>query len=94
MAKVDWVEWHADYDRPGSGIARRLAMVQSEISTALGRLPAGPVTAVSLCAGEGRDLIGVLDGHPRAADVTARLVELDPTLADRARERARAAHLT
>ncbi|MGH8978118.1 MAG: SAM-dependent methyltransferase, partial [Acidimicrobiia bacterium] len=30
--------------------------------------------------GEGRDLLGVLADHPRAGDVTARLVELDPEL--------------
>ncbi len=36
---------------------------------------------ISACAGEGRDLLGVLADHPRAADVTARLVELDPELA-------------
>ena len=31
-----------------------------------------------MCAGQGHDVIGALDGHPRAADVRARLVELDP----------------
>ncbi|GHD35622.1 hypothetical protein GCM10010335_31060 [Streptomyces galbus] len=30
-----------------------------------------------MCAGQGRDLIGVLAGHPRRDDVRARLVELD-----------------
>jgi hypothetical protein len=33
---------------------------------------------ISLCAGQGRDIIGALAGHPRRDDVTARLVELDP----------------
>jgi hypothetical protein len=33
---------------------------------------------VSLCAGQGRDLLGVLPTHPRREDVHARLVELDP----------------
>lgn len=32
---------------------------------------------VSLCAGQGRDLLEVLADHPRRADVRARLVELD-----------------
>lgn len=45
---------------------------------------------VSLCAGQGRDLLEVLADHPRRADVHARLVELDPELAASARERARA----
>lgn len=33
---------------------------------------------ISLCAGEGRDLLDVLAEHPRRNDVRARLVELDP----------------
>jgi hypothetical protein len=74
----DWYAWHAGYDAPGSGLSRRLAWVQDQIRAALDRAPAGPVRAISLCAGQGRDLIGALAGHPRAADVTARLVELDP----------------
>ena len=31
-----------------------------------------------MCAGQGHDLIGALDGHPRADDVRARLVEIEP----------------
>jgi hypothetical protein len=60
-------------------------VVQEFIRAALDRAPAGPVRAISVCAGEGRDLLGVLADHPRAADVSARLVELDPELAERAR---------
>jgi hypothetical protein len=74
----DWHEWHAAYDNPGSGLARRLSWVQDRIRTALDAAPAGPLRVISLCAGQGRDLIGVLADHPRAGDVTARLVELDP----------------
>jgi hypothetical protein len=45
---------------------------------------------VSVCAGQGRDLIGALADHPRRADVSARLVELDPRNAASAREAAAA----
>jgi hypothetical protein len=62
--------------------------VQEQIRAALDAAPAGPIPVVSMCAGEGRDLLGVLADHPRAADVDARLVELDPTLAERARQTA------
>lgn len=48
---------------------------------------------ISLCAGQGRDLLEVLAGHPRRHDVRARLVELDSRLAEAARSRARAAGL-
>ena len=47
-----------------------------------------------MCAGQGRDLIDVLGGHPRRAEVTARLVELDPRIAAAARQRAAAAGLS
>jgi len=75
---VDWSAWHDDYDHPGTPLARRLADVQGQLRTALDEAPAGPLRVISLCAGQGRDLIEVLADHPRRADVTARLVELDP----------------
>jgi putative methyltransferase len=89
----DWEAWHHDYDQPGSPLHRRLLVVQALIAEALERVPAGPISVVSLCAGQGRDLLGVLVDHPRRGDVTARLVELDPRNAEVARARARAAGL-
>ncbi len=84
----EWVAWHDGYE-PGSPLWRRLAIVQGLISTALDSCRPGPIHIISLCAGDGRDLLGVLPGHPREADVSARLVELDPELAQRGRDRAR-----
>jgi hypothetical protein len=75
---VDWRGWHDEYDVPGSWMAARLAVVQERIQEVLSASPAGPVRVVSVCAGQGRDLLGVLADHPRAGDVRARLVELDP----------------
>jgi hypothetical protein len=83
----EWVEWHKGY-APGSPLSRRLEVVQRLIREALDRCATGPIRVISLCAGDGRDLLGVLDTHPRAVDVEARLVELDPDLAERARSRA------
>ena len=40
-----------------------------------------PIRMVSLCAGQGRDVIDVVATHPRGASVSALLVELDPALA-------------
>ncbi len=80
----DWQAWHREYDQPGSRLDRRLGAVQGCIREALDRMPPGPIRAISACAGEGRDLLGVLADHPRAKDVTGRLVELDPTLVARA----------
>lgn len=85
MVGKDWHRWHRDYARSGSTLAKRLAAVQDRVRVALDTAPAGPLRVVSLCAGQGRDLLEVLADHPRRADVTARLVELDPRNAEVAR---------
>jgi Putative methyltransferase len=90
----DWVRWHDAYDDPESGLSTRLALVQAHLSDALTAAPAGPIQILSLCAGQGRDVIGVLTGHDRREDVTALLVELDPANAKTARDSAGAAGLT
>jgi hypothetical protein len=82
---TDWRTWHDEYDVPGSPLARRLAVVQDRIRAALDGYPAGPVRVVSMCAGDGRDLFGVLADHPRRDDVTGLLVEWDVHNAMRAR---------
>ncbi len=46
------------------------------------------IRIVSLCAGQGRDVIDVVATHPRGPEVSALLVELDPALVAFARERA------
>ncbi|HUI47986.1 MAG TPA: DinB family protein [Acidimicrobiia bacterium] len=84
----DWHEWHKAYDQAGSPLSRRLAVVQHSITDALDAAPPGPIRVVSMCAGEGRDLLGAMEGHPRLDDVRARLVELDPVLAATAASRA------
>jgi hypothetical protein len=48
---------------------------------------------ISLCAGDGRDLIGALINHPRAWEVKVRLLELDPQLVAVGRGAAEAAGL-
>jgi hypothetical protein len=58
-------------------MARRLEIVQRRIREALDAAPPGRIRVVSMCAGQGRDLLDVLRDHPRRADVDARLVELD-----------------
>jgi hypothetical protein len=82
----EWVEWHRQYDE-GRGLHRRLEVVREQIRLALERAPTGPIRVISMCAGDGRDLLDVLTDHPRAGDVRARLVELDPELVQRGRER-------
>jgi len=83
-----WVRWHVPYDDPASNLSRRLSSVQSMLRAALDELPPGPIRVVSLCAGQGRDVIDVVATHPRGPDVSALLVELDPALVAFARNRA------
>jgi hypothetical protein len=91
-----WVQWHGAYEDPSSGLSQRLAAVQSMVRAALDEIPGpathpGPIRIVSVCAGQGRDVIDVLATHPRGAEVSALLVELDPALVAFARDRAAAA---
>lgn len=85
----DWVDWHRDYDDAGSLLSQRGEVVQGHLRAELERAPAGDVRLISLCAGQGRDVIGVLTGHPRRDDVRARLVELDERNVALARQRRR-----
>jgi phosphoglycerate dehydrogenase-like enzyme len=90
---IDWHTWHEAYLDPASGLAQRLEAVKGEIGAELAaRTP--PLTAISLCAGTGEDLIGALAEHPEHVGMRALLVELDAGLAARAREAAAAAGLT
>jgi hypothetical protein len=81
----DWNDWHARYDDPDSAQSQRLPAVREQIALALDRARPGPVRLLSLCAGDGRDVLVVLTRHPRGADVRGRLVELDPRLCAAAR---------
>ncbi|MBU2607652.1 MAG: methyltransferase domain-containing protein [Alphaproteobacteria bacterium] len=74
---MDWHGWHDLYDIPDSPMAQRLKVVQDQIRFSLDNSPSGPLRIISICAGQGRDLLGVLPGHPRVEDVKALLVDLD-----------------
>lgn len=90
MTGRDWVAWHEPYDEPGSPLRRRLELVQRRIRDALDAAAPGPIQVVSVCSGQGRDLLEVLVDHPRRADVRARMVELDAGNVAVARDAARA----
>jgi hypothetical protein len=89
----DWLAWHEAYDDPSSPLSMRLRAVRGHLSGALDAAPPGPVRLLSLCAGQGHDVLGVLPEHPREPDVTAVLVEYDPRNAALAREGAERAGL-
>ena len=89
----DYRAWHDEYDDPDSSLAERLRVVRARLDELLSAAPSGPVRILSLCAGQGRDVVGVLAGHWRRVDATAVLIELDPINARAARHAAAEAGL-
>jgi hypothetical protein len=85
VTSQDWAQWHEAYGEPDSSLAQRLMVVQERIRDAVSSAAPGPIRIVSMCAGDGRDLIGALLDHPRRADVRARLLELNSELVQRGR---------
>lgn len=90
----DYQAWHDQYDDRTSSLAQRLRIVQARLRDLLFEAPPGPIRVISMCAGQGRDLIAILPGHGRQSDVTAILVELDPRNVELARAAAAKAGLT
>jgi hypothetical protein len=84
---TDWHAWHRDYKDSNSSLSRRLAVVQDRLSDLLsGRAPVAKV--LSLCAGDGRDILPVVARLPSDQRPEVLLVELDSELASAAEERA------
>jgi len=80
----DWLEWHDLYETDKK-LQQRLEIVREYITYSLDTSPSGQIRVVSLCAGDGRDLLGVLANHPRTQDVHGRLVEINPQLVEQGR---------
>ncbi|MEH2459149.1 class I SAM-dependent methyltransferase family protein [Nostoc sp.] len=80
----DWYEWHDLYNTEPK-LQQRLEIVREYIAYSLNASPDGAIRIVSVCAGDGRDLLGILKNHPRAKDVSARLVEINSNLVERGR---------
>lgn len=89
----DWYEWHELYKTEPT-LQQRLEIVREFIAYSLNASPKGTIRVVSVCAGDGRDLLGTLKNHPRQQDVLARLVELNPQLVERGRATIEALGLT
>ena len=78
MRQGGWVSWHGVYDDPSSAQSRRLRIVQAHLREVLEDQPPGPIRVIVPCAGQGRDLLGVLVDHPRRSDVVATLIDIEP----------------
>jgi hypothetical protein len=83
----DWVGWHDGYDVAESSLARRLAVVRRYLGSALASTTA-PARLISICAGDGRDVLPVLASHDGGREVRALLIEISPELSARARSTA------
>ena len=88
-----WNKWHEAYEDTESELVQRMLAVRRQVDAVVTEAAPGPVTVVSICGGQGRELIGALEDHPRRADVRGRLVELDSDNAAFAREWAASAGL-
>lgn len=82
----DYVRWHVQYDDPDSSLSKRLRCVQAEVAAVLDR-GTGPVRLISACAGDGRDVLGVLAGRADRHRVSGTFLEIDPVLVAAARAR-------
>lgn len=90
---TDWQQWHSPYDDPQSSLSQRLVIVQAAITSWLGSCKQRS-RVLSACAGDGRDVLGVLAARLPDSPPSLTLVELDGTLASRAREAADSAGLS
>ncbi len=90
----DWNAWHEEYDDPNSELAFRLRLVQARVVAAVDTCEHDPVAIVSICGGQGREVIGALEKHPRRAKVAGFLVELHPDNASFAHEWAHRSGMT
>jgi hypothetical protein len=90
----EWSDWHEAYQDESSEIVGRMMACRRHVAAVVDEAPEGPITVVSICGGQGRELIGALEDHPRKGDVRGRLVELDPGNTEFAARWAAAAGLT
>ena len=76
---IDWVTWHERYNT-NRGLKARLKAVCGQIENCLNACPPGQIRVVSVCCGDGRDLLTALINHPREKDVVAYLIDQERAL--------------
>jgi hypothetical protein len=82
---MDWAKWHDNY-KVSPALKERLSIVRKHLSKCCISLPKGSIKIISICSGDGRDLLGLMEYHPRKQDVSALLVENNEELVDTGRK--------
>jgi hypothetical protein len=82
---MDWVRWHENY-KASRSLKARLLVVREHLSKCFDSQPPGVIQVLSICAGDARDLIGLLATHPRKIDVKAHLIENNAELVESGRK--------
>jgi hypothetical protein len=91
--KRDWLVWHRQYEDECSPLGLRLSIVRREIRRTLPPQSDSVLSILSVCAGQGDDLIPVLQECPYVSRIRVRLVELDKRNIKMLRDKACAAGL-
>ncbi|MFJ2280896.1 class I SAM-dependent methyltransferase [Pseudomonas sp. NPDC087803] len=82
---MDWQSWHENY-RSFSPLQLRLEEVCQQVTEAINAVAPSRVQVLSLCAGDGRDLLKALQSGHTSKEVDATLIELDPGLVEQGRK--------
>jgi hypothetical protein len=82
---MEWVKWHENY-KASPSLKARLLIVREHLSRCFDSQPPGVIQVLSICAGDARDLIGLLATHPRKMDIKAYLIEDNAELVENGRK--------
>jgi hypothetical protein len=83
---TDWLAWHAEYEDPESALGRRLIVVRELLNEAVSSHDGEQLRVLSVCAGDGRDVIPILARWRVRKHITGRLLESEPRLVGHARD--------
>src|SRR5919204_972732 len=81
-AAMDWAKWH-DLYKVSTPLKERLIAVREQIAAAAAKVTGQSWHLVSICAGDGRDVIGTVAASDARPDVHATLIESNPALVTR-----------
>jgi putative methyltransferase len=73
----DWYRWHESYADPSSPLSRRASIVREHLVGWLDEHPDAALRLVSICAGQGRDVLDVLTTRADAGRVQCHLLDTD-----------------